>query len=85
MLSDWDPSTGQPQPHSSLGVKSQVGLVVFNREAFVTQGFSATDPVYDYSTGSVSYTNEAAEEQWLDNNAQPLLIDRFNGSLIRQD
>jgi prepilin-type N-terminal cleavage/methylation domain-containing protein len=85
VLSDWDPSTGQPQPHSSLGVKSQVGLVVFNREAFVTQGFSATDPVYDYPTGSAPYTNEAAEEQWLDNNAQPLLIDRFNGSLVRQD
>jgi len=85
VFADWDPTTGQQADHSSLGVKSQVGLVVFPREAFVTQGFTAVDPLYEYATGSITYGNEATEEQWLDNNAQPLLINRFNGTLVRQD
>jgi prepilin-type N-terminal cleavage/methylation domain-containing protein len=85
VFADWDPTTGQQGNHSSLGVKSQVGLVVYPREAFVTQGFTVVDPLYEYATGSITYGNESTEEQWLDNNAQPLLINRFNGTLVRQD
>jgi hypothetical protein len=83
----WD-TNGNPIAGSSLGVLSQVGLVVFDREKFIGQNFTDADPLYDNATGSAvksAFVNEAGEETWLDQNAQPLLINRFNGTLVRQD
>jgi prepilin-type N-terminal cleavage/methylation domain-containing protein len=94
------------QPGSSpaaLGVESQYGLVVFQREAFVGQGFSVSDVPYTTPNAPVGaapptsaawqagYTatpagitiSEAQEEAWLDQNATPLLINRYNGTLVR--
>ena len=65
---------------SSFGVASQFGLVVFQRNQFTGQGFTAGDPIYSRS----SYDqNQATQEKWLDDNATPLLINRYTGTLIR--
>jgi prepilin-type N-terminal cleavage/methylation domain-containing protein len=67
---------------------SEFGLVLFDREAFSALGFDTIDPAYN-PTGpkSGAYTagtpSEQAEETWLDTNASPLLINRFNGTLIQ--
>jgi prepilin-type N-terminal cleavage/methylation domain-containing protein len=80
---------------TTFGVMSQIGMVVFDRDAFVGQGFTSDDTTYTVATASVqaSYKatppgqlqSEEVEEQWLDNNAQALLINRFNGTLVRPD
>jgi Tfp pilus assembly protein FimT len=83
----------------SYGVPSQYGLVVFQREAFVAQNFSTSDPAYNISNSNgyppslqiTAYTDtsngpsQQAEENWLDTNATPLLIDRYTGTLIRAE
>jgi hypothetical protein len=86
VVDSWD-NTGNPVAGSSLGVKSAMGLVIFDHEKFVSQNFTPDDPLYFNPTGSVSgaYAAESAEEQWIDLNAQPLLINRFNGTLVKQD
>jgi Tfp pilus assembly protein FimT len=61
------------------------GLVLFDKDAFQSQGFDTIDPTYSPHS-KASYTtapNEQTEESWLDQNATPLLINRFNGTLIK--
>jgi hypothetical protein len=72
------------------GVQSQFGLVVFQKDAFVSQNFSAEDPAYTTANSSQAnaYTStgtptQQTAETWLDQNATPLLIDRYTGTLIR--
>jgi prepilin-type N-terminal cleavage/methylation domain-containing protein len=77
----------------SWSVDSQYGLVVFDHNAFLAKGFSDKDPLVEnnsnYTTAwtphgeTTSYPPEQAEETWLDENATPLIIDRYDGSLIR--
>jgi hypothetical protein len=68
------------------GVQSQFGLVLFQRDAYQSQGFTNADPTYtstsntSYSTGSPS---EKQADTWLDQNATPLLINRYNGTLVK--
>jgi len=77
-----------------FGVPSQFGLVVYQRNDFVSQGFPTNDPTYFYSTAQASsYYNssptggptQAQEESWLDQNSTPLLINRYTGTLIRAE
>jgi len=100
-----------PHPNSVYGgvaprptpfpLYSAFGLVLFNRDAFLSQGFTAKDwqtldpsnwptsppaPPTSYgSSGSGNATDEYHEEDWLDKNASPLLINRYNGTLIRTE
>jgi hypothetical protein len=68
--------------NDQFGVASQFGLVVFQREAFVSQGFPTNDAAYSPQT--VQYTSASQlEENWLDQNATPLLINRYTGTLIK--
>ncbi|HEY1683975.1 MAG TPA: prepilin-type N-terminal cleavage/methylation domain-containing protein, partial [Tepidisphaeraceae bacterium] len=82
----------------SLSVYSQYGLVVFDHDAFISLGYSDQDPICenqgtpgiyngntwtDATNPSATYQSEAKEETWLDDNSTPLIIDRYNGSLIR--
>jgi hypothetical protein len=73
---------------------SQYGVVVFDHEAFASQGFTDADaqavkptllPSSYTTAGQVAAgaPSEAAEETWLDNNSTPLIIGRYDGSLIR--
>jgi type II secretory pathway pseudopilin PulG len=77
------------------GVYSQFGLVVFQRDAWLTNRSSQqpealyTDPqtspgqaLPDYITGSPT---QQQTDNWLDQNATPLLIDRYTGTLIRTE
>ncbi len=72
------------------GVMSQFGLVLFQKDAFLTQHFPGTDALYMDAT-PMSPTQalpdydaaHQAEETWLDTNATPLLINRFTGTVIK--
>jgi prepilin-type N-terminal cleavage/methylation domain-containing protein len=71
-----------------LGFPSQFGLVVFQREAFVSQNFPTTDVVYttSYSNqNSSTYAAQKPEEDWLDQNSTPLLLNRYTGTLIKSE
>ena len=52
---------------------SQLGLVIYDNEAFATQNFSKLEKQRD----------EADECNWLDANAVPFVLNRYNGTLIR--
>jgi type II secretory pathway pseudopilin PulG len=67
---------------------SQFGLVLYDRDAYQSRGFTNSDPTYttaNYSSGA--YTAGSPSEQqadlWLDQNASPLLINRYNGTLVK--
>ena len=55
---------------------SAVGFVLFESQPFQDNNFTREDPM-PYTTA------EQAEEQWLDANAVPFLLNRYNGTLIR--
>lgn len=76
-------------------LEAQFGFVLFDREQFRAQSsFSENDRVIpfpnptnspemqrpaNYTTGSPEYL----EEQWLDGNSTAILINRYNGSLVK--
>jgi hypothetical protein len=68
--------------------RSQLGMVLFDRENFEGQGFAAgdqfkgqTDP---RAVGGGSYgALEQEEEQWIDDNSIPVIVNRYNGTLVR--
>lgn len=60
--------------------KSQIGLVAFDKSAFANNGGTDDDPQIQ---GLGYSTSEKDEETWIDNNALPLIINRYNGTLIR--
>jgi type II secretory pathway pseudopilin PulG len=68
-------------------LRSQIGFVLFDLQALKNQ-FAGDDALKDqqventtmaWSTTSV----EAQKEQWLDENATPVLINRYNGTLVK--
>jgi prepilin-type N-terminal cleavage/methylation domain-containing protein len=66
--------------------RSQFGLVVFDLPTFENKSLSrgdpqidATIPVYSATAGNAEY----GEESWLDGNATPVLINRYNGTLVK--
>lgn len=68
---------------------SQLGLVLFDSDEFKSQGFSDSDSD-QWSNGSlwtgsnaVQFSSEQTEETWIDQHSTPVLINRFNGTLIR--
>ncbi len=73
----------------NFGVGSQFGLVVYQRDAFLNQNFPIADPAYNYANnaqqGQYQGSTQQQEENWLDQNATPLLIDRYTGTLIRAE
>jgi prepilin-type N-terminal cleavage/methylation domain-containing protein len=62
-------------------IRSQLGLVLFEQELFDNAGWSLAD--YEIAKPAVTVQGESAEEAWLDENATPLLINRYNGTLVR--
>lgn len=70
-----------PPVSGSTFTRTQVGLVVFESEAFTNAGGTLADPQID-GTGYTSGT-EKDEEIWIDTNALPLIVNRYNGTLIR--
>jgi len=81
---------------NQFGVASQYGLVVYQQAGYLNQRSptqpealyidatpaSPLTPLPDYTSGTPS---QQTEENWLDQNATPLLINRYTGTLIRGD
>ncbi len=72
---------------------SSVGMVTVDAEAFAAQGprgdyvidtSSAVPGVSPYGTSTTAGT-KASEDAWLDANGTPLLINRYNGTLLRSE
>lgn len=61
-------------------IRSQLGLVLFEEQLFRNAGCTLQD--LEISTAAVA-GDEYAEEAWLDENATPLLINRYNGTLVK--
>jgi hypothetical protein len=60
--------------------RSAFGFVLVDAERFRNNGNDA-DPQADVA-GTYA-TNELGEESWLDDNATAVLINRYNGTLVR--
>lgn len=58
---------------------SQIGLMVYQTEQFTNLGYTIDDP----QINGTAYSTEVAEETWLDNNGSLVLINRYNGTLIK--
>ncbi|MGB7156607.1 MAG: hypothetical protein WBD40_00990 [Tepidisphaeraceae bacterium] len=71
------PASGAAAPHDIQ--RSAFGLVLFDREAFLNNG-SNDDP---QAANTLITAGELGEEQWIDANSVPLLINRYNGTLVR--
>ena len=62
--------------------RSNFGFVLYDEETFKNQsGFNDQDPQIE--AGGPITPAERKEETWLDTNALPVLINRYNGTLIR--
>jgi hypothetical protein len=74
--------SGQDWPtNGNFVLTSQLGFVLYDRETFQNMFGTSTDPAGDHDGAS----NETTKEQWLDNNAGPILINRYNGTLIHAE
>jgi hypothetical protein len=96
------PAGGLPALNSCLG------LVLYDRQAFISKGFDENDPTYnagagsrlanlrvDGSEGPNNNPNPSNEERWLNEymipdlnnpsqvNSIPLIVNRFNGTLLK--
>jgi hypothetical protein len=67
-------------------IYSQLGVVLYDEENFRTAGGTPEDPLNDNGVVTaatpVNY-NEVNEEKWLDNNSLSLMLNRYNGTLVR--
>jgi prepilin-type N-terminal cleavage/methylation domain-containing protein len=69
----------------AIPLKSVPAICIYDRGAFKSAGFTDGDDFYTTNgNASNTYTPaETAEENWLDANAQPYLIGRYNGTLTK--
>jgi prepilin-type N-terminal cleavage/methylation domain-containing protein len=63
---------------------SAVGFVLFDNEIPLNK-FGTTYTDDSNFTNSVTTGSEQAEEKWFDDNATPVLINRYNGTLVKGD
>ena len=61
-------------------IYSQIGVVLYEEELWRGAGGSPGDPLND---DQAMTPGETGEEQWIDQNCLSLLINRYNGTLIR--
>ncbi|HEX4124345.1 MAG TPA: prepilin-type N-terminal cleavage/methylation domain-containing protein [Tepidisphaeraceae bacterium] len=71
-FSGFNTSTGYPQ--------SQFGFVLFDRDSYLGQG--NVDGSYGLDS-TVNTTMQTNQDNWLDTNSTPVLINRYNGTLIK--
>ena len=78
-------------PGNTNILRTQFGFVLFDEEPFKNKFGTADDPFGDKdpqidrssNSGRELGTTPDTEEGWLDQNATPILINRYNGTLIR--
>jgi prepilin-type N-terminal cleavage/methylation domain-containing protein len=82
-----DISSSEKTSDGGNPVKSALGLVLVDLEQFKTKSeLSDGDPQITAATTPTAYQTSAAEiaeESWLDENATPMLINRYNGTLVK--
>ena len=61
--------------------RSQLGFVLYDAEPFRNLNFTPDDP--QFRQGAPYTGTETDEEKWLDQNATPVLVNRYNGTLVR--
>jgi len=70
-------------------VRSSFGFVLFDNAAFSSQGYTLNDPQIETPPSPGSYIagtpTERDEETWIDQNASAVLINRYNGTLLRTE
>jgi type II secretory pathway pseudopilin PulG len=76
-------TTNLVPPTSAAGpLRSQLGFVLFDAVPFRDLGFSQGDPQMG-GTPPAGSPSETEEELWIDQNARFLLVNRYNGTMIR--
>jgi prepilin-type N-terminal cleavage/methylation domain-containing protein len=76
------PATADLSPAGGAGLwMSSFGLVLLDGDAF-TNNANLTDPQATTPATYIS-SKEQGEETWIDENSVPLLINRYNGTLVR--
>ena len=90
-------NTSMASPPAPSAPSSSIGLVLFDREKFKTQFSAANAPAdldWQLGTGAAvnatgykagTTTDEYSKELWLDQNAAPLMINRYNGTLLKTE
>jgi type II secretory pathway pseudopilin PulG len=61
---------------------SLFGFLLYDAELFKTRAFTEDDPQMNTAAGAYA-GGENVEERWLDENGTPVLINHYNGTLIR--
>ena len=64
-------------------IYTQLGVVLYDEENYRTAGGTNDDPLNDNQQYTANGYNEPAEELWIDQNALSLMINRYNGTLVR--
>ena len=68
-------------------IRSQFGLIAYDlvefNNAFPSVNLRERDPQMVGGTGTTYVQSEKAEEDWLDEHAIPLLVNRYNGTIMR--
>jgi hypothetical protein len=75
----------QNQPVGTLAaypLYSQMGVVLYDEQQFRTAGGSQDDPTNDNQNVAANGP-EWNEELWLDANSLSLMVNRYNGTLVR--
>ncbi|MDQ3439619.1 MAG: prepilin-type N-terminal cleavage/methylation domain-containing protein [Planctomycetota bacterium] len=86
-----DPNlTAAPAPafDPPVALTSGYGVALFDREAFINGSGSGDEDTANRDfqvggTGAPTIATERGEEGWIDDNSVPLLINRYNGTLVR--
>jgi type II secretory pathway pseudopilin PulG len=66
--------------NATYPIYSQLGVVLYDEPNFRTAGGTQDDPVNDNAAITAP---ESAEESWLDKNSLSLMLNRYNGTLVR--
>ncbi|HEV2294385.1 MAG TPA: prepilin-type N-terminal cleavage/methylation domain-containing protein [Tepidisphaeraceae bacterium] len=70
------------RPSAASPMVSAYGMILFDRDAFSNNG-NLEDPQAQPDTIAYNTGGEPAEENWLDENGTPLMVNRYNGTLVR--
>jgi type II secretory pathway pseudopilin PulG len=73
------PANLSPSPYP----QSCFGFVLFDRDALMNQSGVTTEGDVGWGDSNASANNESAKDTWLDSNSTPVLINRYNGTLLK--
>lgn len=71
-------------PSNSNVISSQVGFVLLDEENFKNNGGTNGDAQIDSSLGTYAVSQpEFEEENWIDNNSVPYVMNHYNGAVVK--